>query len=99
MKRLTPSLREKKRYLVFDAGSADKNAVFARINNALRDFLGILGLSFVNPVIMQDKFSNGVGILRINNPYKDEAVAALSLAGVKIISVSGILKKAVSKMR
>ena len=95
MKRLLPSLREKKRYIVFEA-KVSKMA----IDNALKEFLGILGMSKVNPLVMEDKFKNNKGIIRINHAYKDEVITALSLIkGLKVISVSGILKKAEERMR
>ncbi len=92
MKRLLPSLREKKRYIVFEGGSL-KN-----IDEALNKFLGILGMSKVNPVVMKDKIKDKKGIIRINHAYKDEVIVALSLVkGLKIIGVSGILKKTEEK--
>jgi len=91
-------MREKKRYIVFEIeNEASNKLVFDSINKALNDFLGILGMSKVNPVIMEDKFNGKKGIIRINHKYKDEVIVALSLIGefnIKVIGVSGILKKA-----
>ena len=95
MKRLLPSLREKKRYIVFETSEADKRKVFNTIESALKDFLGILGMSKINPIIVD--FKDKTGIIRINNPYKDEVIVALSLIKtmkIRVIKVSGILKKA-----
>ncbi|MBT3304481.1 hypothetical protein HN592_03010 [Candidatus Woesearchaeota archaeon] len=91
MKRLLPSLREKKRYIVFETTNPNK------VDKALKDFLGILGMSKVNPLVMKDKFKKNRGIVRINHAYKDEVIMALSLVNVKVIGVSGILKKADEK--
>ena len=91
MKRLLPSLREKKRYIVFETTNPNK------VDKALKDFLGILGMSKVNPLVMKDKFKKNRGIVRINHAYKDEVIMALSLVNVKVIGVSGILKKADGK--
>ena len=91
MKRLLPSLREKKRYIVFETNNPNK------IESALKDFLGVLGMSKVNPEVMKDKFKKNRGIIRINHAYKDEVITALSLVNVKVIGVSGILKKADEK--
>ena len=91
MKRLLPSLREKKRYVVFETDTPNK------VGQALKDFLGILGMSKVNPLIMKDKFKKNKGIIRINHAFKNEVIMALSLVNVKTIGVSGILKKAEEK--
>lgn len=94
MKRLMPTLREKKRYIVFETVN-EKDRVITAVNNALKDFLGILGLSKVNPSVIN--FENGKGIIRINHAFKDEVITALSLIKdfkIKVITVSGILKKA-----
>ena len=99
MKRLLPSLREKKRYVVFEVTSNSKREeILKSIECALRDFLGILGMSKASPVIMKDKFNGKRGIVRFNNPFKDEVITALSLVkGIKVVGISGILKKAESK--
>lgn len=93
-----PSMREKKRYIVFEIeNKASKKLVFDIVNKALNEFLGILGMSKVNPVIMEDKFNGKKGIIRINHKYKDEVIVALGLIKelkIKVIGVSGILKKA-----
>ncbi len=97
MKRLLPSLREKKRYIVFEANISDKKIIFNEIDNVLNKFLGILGMSKVNPFIMKDKFKNNRGIIRINHAYKDEVITSLSLIKkfkISVIGVSGILNKA-----
>ena len=54
-------------------------------------------MSKVNPLVMKDKFKKNRGIVRINHAYKDEVIMALSLVNVKVIGVSGILKKADEK--
>lgn len=98
MKRLLPSLREKKRYIVFEYDKTmDTKNITNIVENALERFLGILGMSKVNPVVMEDKFLDGRGIIRINHAFKDEVIVGLSLieeTTVRVIGVSGILKKA-----
>jgi len=94
-----PSLREKKRYIVFELEKDNKNAKII-IKKALEKFLGILGMSKVNPVIMDDKFDGKKGIIRINHKYKDEVIVALNLIQdfkINVVGVSGILKKAEEK--
>lgn len=95
-------MREKKRYIVFEVnGNLSKKMVFDSINNSLKEFLGILGLSKVNPVVMSDKFNGTRGIIRINHRFKDEVIVALGLSNmkIKIITVSGILKKAEKNLK
>lgn len=93
-------MREKKRYVVFKVQQqTPKEEVFLSLESALKEFLGILGLSHVNPEIMKDKFKNKQGIIRINHSFKDEVISALALSKVKVdvMGVSGILKKAEAK--
>jgi len=96
-----PSLREKKRYIVFEVeGNFDKVKVIKIIDEALLKFLGILGMSKVNPVVMDDKFEKNKGIIRINHGFKDEVIVGLGLIQdfkINILGVSGILKKAEEK--
>lgn len=89
-------MREKKRYIVYESSAKAPDVVFSSIQSALEKFLGILGMSKVNPEIMKDKFKNGRGIIRINHKYKDEVITGLTFSEVKVgvIGVSGILKKA-----
>ena len=94
-----PSLREKKRYIVFELEDENKAAPKV-IMEALEKFLGILGMSKVNPVILEDKFTGKKGIIRLNHKYKDEVIIGLSLIQdfkINIVGVSGILKKAEEK--
>tara|TARA_Y100000034_G_C6758429_1_gene337631 strand:+ start:573 stop:818 length:246 start_codon:yes stop_codon:yes gene_type:complete len=72
-----------------------KEQAIKHVEKALQDFLGILGMSKVNPVVMKDKMKNNKGIVRINHRFKDEVIVALSLAKADVIHVSGILNKAV----
>ncbi|MBW3020831.1 hypothetical protein KY334_06030 [Candidatus Woesearchaeota archaeon] len=94
-------MREKKRYIVFEVtGNKDQKVISDSINTSLNKFLGILGMSKVNPVIMEDKFKDNKGIIRFNHKFKDEVIVALGLVKdfkIKILGVSGILKKAEEK--
>ena len=106
-KPLMPSLREKKRYLVYEAISKTKfdaveinNAIF---NNA-KEFLGNLGMAKAGILMLNDKWNKEIqkGILRVNNKHLDEIRASLVFlkdvngkeALVRSIGASGILKKA-----
>lgn len=77
-KKLKPSLRENKRYLLVEAS---KEAV----EQAILDFIGILG--YAKSGVM---FVNG--ILAVNREALDSVRASLVLAGIKIKRVSGTIK-------
>jgi len=82
--KLKPSMRENKRYLLVDSTNKKK------IEKSLRDYLGIkefsrLGLSFLN--------INDRPVLAINREKLYDSRAALCLAGIRTLKVSGTLKK------
>ena len=89
MKKLKPSSREKKRYLLIKGEEANKKA----IDEVILEYIGILGYSKVCPeVIKKDK--NGL-ILAVNRASLEEIRAAFLISGkkIKIIRVSGSVKK------
>lgn len=86
IKPLLPSLREKKRYILYDGASSDK------VNNTLKEFLGTLGLARGGIRILAKKGNKGV--VRTNNKYLNDTRSALSLIkDLKIVKVSGVLNK------
>tara|TARA_Y100000034_G_scaffold135867_1_gene209505 strand:+ start:2484 stop:2819 length:336 start_codon:yes stop_codon:yes gene_type:complete len=107
MKPILPSLKEKKRYVVFEVKSKNKikfdsvkSEIFSVTNKMLGEFeTSKAGLMFL------DDWSGQRGILRVNHTYMDKLKA--SLLFVKDINkydviiqsrgVSGILKKARNK--
>ncbi len=101
MLKLMPSLREKKRYLVYEIISKNKisNAT-KEINNTLLKFLGVLGMGRAG-IIMLD-YKNNKGIIKVNNKYVDEVRGGLMMINtledkqviLKTINVSGMLNKA-----
>lgn len=107
MKPLLPSLREKKRYVVFEiiGNKIDKKKAEKEINSNLLKFLGELGVSRANIKIIGDSWKNNKGIIRVKVKYLDELKMSLGLIKkldnkkviVNVIGVSGILKKAKSK--
>ncbi len=111
IKPILPSLREKKRYLVFEIISKNKITDFAMVSNAIVNntlsFLGELGTAKAGINMLRDKFdtASSRGIIRVNNSYVDSLRSALSLisnfngeqAIVRSVGVSGILKKACNK--
>ena len=111
IKSLLPSLREKKRYLVFEIISKANITDFKEIEknileNTLR-FLGELGMAKAGILILKDKFDikKQKGIIRVSHKYVNELRASLALIQkinnqvviVRSIGLSGILKKAVNK--
>jgi ribonuclease P/MRP protein subunit POP5 len=111
IKPILPSLREKKRYLVFEVISKQKiqdfNKVRDAIMNSALEFLGQLGMAKAGVIILKDKWNKDKqrGILRVNNKHVDNLKAALTFvekingadAIVRSVGVSGILKKAENK--
>ncbi|MBW3003419.1 hypothetical protein KY328_03230 [Candidatus Woesearchaeota archaeon] len=108
MKPLKPSLKEKKRYLVFEIVSKTKFD-FADVVTAVRKefsrFLGELGMAKAGIAFLPDKWKANRGIIRLNHDMVDHVKASLTMVKdingveviVKSVGVSGILKKAESK--
>ncbi len=100
---MLPSLREKKRYIVFKVESENelsKKDYFDLIKSSFKSFLGELGLAKAGILFLPD-WKDGKGIIRVSHKEVDNIKAALSLvkgtnSGVKIktLYVSGILDKA-----
>ncbi len=107
-KQLLPSLREKKRYIVYEVLS-NKSFSFSEISKAItaaiKNFIGELGCAKAG-IILLNKYKNNKGILRVNHKSVDEVRSALTLIKeinnqktvVKTIRTSGILNKALSYM-
>jgi len=110
MKRLLPSLKEKTRYIVFQIISEKKmNFLIIEkvIKEAILSFIGQLGVSKANPIILKDCWNQEKqkGVIKINHKFIDEIKMSLALikninntkAIVDCIGVSGILNKAKKK--
>jgi ribonuclease P/MRP protein subunit POP5 len=108
LKPVLPSLREKKRYLVFEIIAKepikDFSAVSKAIWKALLDLSGVLGASKAGIWLLSDKFNKDKqkGLIKVNHKNADLLKAALStikqINGIDVIvrsvGLSGILKKA-----
>ncbi len=105
MKPMLPTLKEKKRYIVFEIISDEKidiTLVKKTISEDCLKFLGELGVSRSGLMIISDQFKDNIGVVKANNKYVDEVKTALSLIKkvdnkkviVNTIGVSGTLKKA-----
>jgi len=108
LKPILPSLREKKRYLVFEVISKDRmtdaDAVSSAVYSNSLQFLGQLGTAKAGIMVLNNKWDPELqrGIIKVNHKHVDAVKAALVLAdnieGKDIIfrslGVSGILRKA-----
>ena len=100
-KSLLPSLREKKRYVVFEVISEDKQS-FDRVKSLIKDqvksLFGILGLANMGMIFLND-WNGNRGIVRINNKYINNLRGCFVNLNeqnlmVHTVGISGILKKA-----
>ena len=81
MNKINSSLRTKKRYLFIQGKKED-------VEKAILDYLGILGWGKASPVFVESKNL----ILAINREEIENVKAALELADLKVLRVSGTLK-------
>ena len=112
--KLLPSLKEKKRYLVLliksdkpsSIGNISKinkeqleEKIKKTIDDALLDFLGVLGYAQVGPIVIETgklrkkRKEYFYSILSVNSIYVDKARAAFSLDSIQCVGVSGTLRK------
>lgn len=106
-KPLLPSLREKKRYIVFEL-SSEKNIPLDlakdTINKEAESFLGKLTLAKAGLIFLDD-WKAQRGIIKINNKYEDHIKAVFTQINkiqnqnvlFKSVGISGILNKARKK--
>ena len=108
LKPILPSLREKKRYLVFEVISKEKindiDAVSNAISQASLQFLGQFGAAKAGIVVLNNKWDqdNQRGIMKVSHKHVDDVKASLVFAKkignkdviIRSLGVSGILKKA-----
>ena len=111
LKPVLPSLREKKRYLVFEVVSNEKigdiNQVSSAIWNASLQFLGQLGTAKAGLMVLSNKWDQKLqrGIIKVSHKHVDAVRAALMFAGkidnkdaiFRSLGISGILRKAESR--
>ena len=82
--KLLSSLKQKKRYLVFEVISKNKYStqeIEKEVNLVLTSWLGQLGIARAAPLFLKEKFNQSKQrfILKVNHKYVAEAKAALSL--------------------
>lgn len=107
--KLSPALRQKKRYVVFNIISKEKftlNDIKKTVEEALLLFLGQLGLAKSSPLLIKEKFKDNKFVVKVNHKFVDELISAVILIKsiknkpviVKSIITSGTLKKACEKL-
>ena len=103
MKPLLPSLREKKRYLVFEVISKKEltSMPYKEIEESMCKLHGEIGLGRAGLIFLKNKWNKMKqrGIIKVNYKYVDKLRAALCSVHkrdtiIKSVGVSGILKKA-----
>ena len=87
MKSLKPSMREKKRYLLVEGKNLKEN-----IEKALKDFLGVLGMSKLG--LGWIKTEKNSAVISVNRESTDKVRASLAVWKEKMTvkKVSGTLK-------
>ncbi len=75
-------MKERKRYLKLEKENRE------RIKKAIMDYVGILGFGKASPQFVR----NMKNVLSINRKEVDRVKAALELADIRVIKVSGTLK-------
>lgn len=106
-KPILPSLKEKRRYLVYEVKSEDKlsfNTVKDSIIRESESYLGKLTMAKAGVIFLND-WINQKGVIKVNNKYEDHIKAVFTQINkiqeqnvlVKSVGVSGILNKARKK--
>jgi ribonuclease P/MRP protein subunit POP5 len=104
---ILPSLKEKKRYVVFEIVSETEftpEEILAEIEPKISEYLGIWGLSLAKPMVIKNKFKNNKFIFKVAHKYVKELIMGIILSKsiknepviIKSIITSGTLKKAES---
>ncbi len=102
--KLIPTLREKKRYVLFEvegAGILNQADVEDLTSKALLSFLGELGVMRAAPLLVKEKIKSNRFVLKVNHRFVDELKSAMILIKsiknkpvlVRSINTSGTLKK------
>lgn len=85
MKPLLPTLREKKRYIVFQIISKNAISDFSSVNKSIistaKDYFGTLGMANSGLLVLQDKWSKEkqTGVIKTNNKFTDAIKSVFTL--------------------
>ncbi|HIJ11965.1 TPA: hypothetical protein HA278_07950 [Candidatus Woesearchaeota archaeon] len=102
--KLMPSLKPRKRYIVFKIHSSKQCSatdVKNVVTDALHSFLGELGVAKAAPLFIKERFKNNTFIIKVSHKYVDECISALILikkikgssVTIQSVKVAGTLKK------
>ena len=105
--KLLPSLKQRKRYIVFEIVSPEKFSfpeVKKDVEAGLLRFLGEFGVAKASPLFIKDKCKDNKFVLKVNHKHVDEVKSAVILIKtiknrpviLKSIITSGTIKKASS---
>ena len=108
VKAVSPSLREKKRYIVYEILSKNKIKAFSSVSRAIwastLSFNGELETGKAGIWLIPEKYDaqSQRGIMKVSNKYVEKAKAALALVNkidnqkviIRSVATSGILNKA-----
>lgn len=104
MKPLLPTLKERKRYILFEVYSkekVEKEEVKKQVTKACLQFLGELGMAKAGVQFMPETYKNNKGIIRVGHRHVDEVKASLALineidgkkVSFNVVKVSGLVGK------
>ena len=99
IKSLLPSLKEDKRYILYETTSKEKMNYQEIIGQEIRNFIGDLGIARAGLRFFGEK--NNKGILQVNRKSIHEIKTALALINkynVRTIKVSGTINKLLGSM-
>ncbi|MBI5064841.1 hypothetical protein HZA97_01265 [Candidatus Woesearchaeota archaeon] len=111
IKALKPSLKEKKRYLVFEMSSKQKIKAFRNVSKAIqysyKELFGEIGLGEAGLIVLAEKYQedNQRGVIKVGRKYLDHLRASLTFIQkieeietiTQSIGASGSLKRAEAK--
>lgn len=108
LKPLSPTLREKKRYVGFEIIAQEKiqkHDFEDAFKKKLESFIGTFGYAKSGAFLVREKYDNNKGVIRVNNNYTDVIKAIFTMIKkigdtdviVRSIRTSGMINKAFSR--
>ncbi|MBI2105743.1 hypothetical protein HYT56_02810 [Candidatus Woesearchaeota archaeon] len=109
MKKLLPSLREKKRYIAFEIESEsrlDREEIINAVDSSCKSFIGDFYSGKAGIMVLDETISNNKGVLKVGNKYLDLVKSGLMMIRkvngknilFKNVKVSGSLGKSKNKI-
>lgn len=109
LKRLLPTLRERKRYLVFEILSDKKieqaEMVRKAVDKAMLNYVGTRGAAQAGMLFLKDKYQRQKGMIKVNHKHVDTLKNAMMFithiddaeVAFRSVGTSGMIKKAEEK--